>query len=47
VVLTLKAKDLAYYDAQSQAWKLDSGAYKLLTAASSVEVKGTVEIRVE
>ncbi len=47
VTLTLNAKDLAYYDEQSQAWKLNTGAYTLYTAASSADVKGSVEIRIE
>lgn len=47
VELAVKAADLASFDEQQSAWRVDDGEYKFLVAASSVDVRATLTAHVD
>lgn len=47
VTLTVKTADLAWFDAEASAWKVDAGKYQLLVGASSRDIKATLSADVK
>jgi len=47
VKLSVAVKDLAYFDEKQMKWVIEPGAYLLMVAASSQDVKGSVTVKVE
>lgn len=47
ITLAIPVKDLAYYDVKMSRWVVEPGAYKLLAATSSADIKATCTVIIQ
>ena len=47
LAFTLAFRSFAWYDVENRSWRVESGAYRIIAAASSADIRGEAEIEVK